>query len=603
MPVNLSALGGAASQFFDNNGVILSGGKIYTYAAGTTTPQATYTSSSGATPHANPIILDSAGRVPGGEIWLTDNLVYKFIIETSTGVLLGTYDNLPGINDINLNADNIEYDPPFTGARTSGYTVEDKLSEYLSVQDFGATLNATTLQAAVNAAATEGKALYLGDENFTVNSTIAIPNSDIVIHGPGAAALTITFTGTGGLFSGPNLSSTTNIDIGGFTAVAGAPNCGVPVYLQYTTSTGIDIRAANIFDVVVDGDSTNYWTGGFNINNARNSIFSDCYVHGPTDNLSKTQYGFLIAGQATDVKLDNCQAVSVGTGVQILENGEGTIISNFVAVDVNIGVSKSHLVGDAEPWLAMSNWHINCRQTGIYLKDVLQTTITNGLLYCQNGSGNFIGVHVDTPAVVNQDIMVDALIDAQLAGGGVSSTTGIKINSGNGISARLKLRSLDVGADIATGVTNSVITLEPNAVTNIVTGAGSYGATNRIFTNLPALGYGIPNRAGPYNADTSATVNKSAESYCFGEDTLGVIKAAGGHRAVSQDANWVNTQVELFARRGDAVVEALILYGNGTPEGVVTAPRGAMFTRSDGGAGTTLYVKESGTGNTGWVAK
>ena len=98
MSVTPSPIGGFAAQFFDNNGVILSGGKIYTYAAGTTTPQITYTSASGTTPHANPIILDSAGRVPGGEIWLTDGLVYKFVIETATSILLGTYDNITGVN-------------------------------------------------------------------------------------------------------------------------------------------------------------------------------------------------------------------------------------------------------------------------------------------------------------------------------------------------------------------------------------------------------------------------------------------------------------------------------------------------------------------------
>lgn len=43
--------------------------------------------------------------------------------------------------------------------------------------------------------------------------------------------------------------------------------------------------------------------------------------------------------------------------------------------------------------------------------------------------------------------------------------------------------------------------------------------------------------------------------------------------------------------------------GTGTPEAAVTAPVGSLFTRTDGGAGTTLYVKESGAGNTGWVAK
>lgn len=41
----------------------------------------------------------------------------------------------------------------------------------------------------------------------------------------------------------------------------------------------------------------------------------------------------------------------------------------------------------------------------------------------------------------------------------------------------------------------------------------------------------------------------------------------------------------------------------GSPEGVVTAPVGSIRTRTDGGANTCLYVKESGTGNTGWVAK
>ena len=46
-----------------------------------------------------------------------------------------------------------------------------------------------------------------------------------------------------------------------------------------------------------------------------------------------------------------------------------------------------------------------------------------------------------------------------------------------------------------------------------------------------------------------------------------------------------------------------IYSGSGSPEGVVTAAIGSLYMRTDGGAGTSLYVKESGTGNTGWVAK
>ena len=96
MTVTLSLFAGAGAQFFDNNGVPLTGGLIYTYAAGTTTPAVTYTSYTGFVSHTNPIVLDSAGRVPsGGEIWLLVGQSYKFILKTSANVLIATYDNIP----------------------------------------------------------------------------------------------------------------------------------------------------------------------------------------------------------------------------------------------------------------------------------------------------------------------------------------------------------------------------------------------------------------------------------------------------------------------------------------------------------------------------
>lgn len=99
MAVNLSPVGGVAAQFFTNTGAVLTGGKIYTYAAGTTTPAVTYTSSQGVTAWTNPIVLDAAGRVSGsGEIWLTDGVNYKFVLKDSNDVLIATYDNITGIN-------------------------------------------------------------------------------------------------------------------------------------------------------------------------------------------------------------------------------------------------------------------------------------------------------------------------------------------------------------------------------------------------------------------------------------------------------------------------------------------------------------------------
>lgn len=96
MAVFLSPVGGVAAQFFTNTGAVLTGGKLYTYAAGTTTPLTSYTTNSGDIARTNPIILDSAGRVPdGGEIWIT-SASYKFVLTDSNDVLIATYDNISG---------------------------------------------------------------------------------------------------------------------------------------------------------------------------------------------------------------------------------------------------------------------------------------------------------------------------------------------------------------------------------------------------------------------------------------------------------------------------------------------------------------------------
>lgn len=99
MAVYLAPIAGVAAQFFDNNGNPLSGGKLYTYQAGTTTPAVTYTTNAGVSLHTNPIVLDSGGRIPnGGEVWLSDNISYKLILKTSDDVTVATWDNIDGIN-------------------------------------------------------------------------------------------------------------------------------------------------------------------------------------------------------------------------------------------------------------------------------------------------------------------------------------------------------------------------------------------------------------------------------------------------------------------------------------------------------------------------
>jgi hypothetical protein len=84
---------GNGQQFFDDNGVPLSGGLIYTYQAGSSTPLVTYTDNSGIIANANPIVLDASGRTPQ-QIWLLTGFSYKFVLQNSDGVLIQTLDNI-----------------------------------------------------------------------------------------------------------------------------------------------------------------------------------------------------------------------------------------------------------------------------------------------------------------------------------------------------------------------------------------------------------------------------------------------------------------------------------------------------------------------------
>lgn len=89
-------------QAFDSNGDPLSSGKLYTYAAGTTTNQATYTTQALNVANANPVVLDSNGRAA---VWLDSSLGnYKMVLKDSADVTIWTTDEIAtvvsGISDI-----------------------------------------------------------------------------------------------------------------------------------------------------------------------------------------------------------------------------------------------------------------------------------------------------------------------------------------------------------------------------------------------------------------------------------------------------------------------------------------------------------------------
>jgi len=322
MAITLSLFAGAGAQFFDDNGIPLAGGKIYTYAAGTTTPLATYTTASNSAFHTNPIILDAAGRIPaGGELWLEVGVGYKFVVKTSAEVLIATYDNIPSAaqppaaND----ADSIMYEQGYTvtagsfvvgkiyrivsvgttnftligatsntiglhfiatGAGTGdgtaelSQTVEAKLRQYVSVKDFGAVGNGivddtAAIQAAVNSVPSLGGQIFFPQGSYLISSTIILPASkNITLLGEGTAHVNNGFYGSqikkAASLNGNALEITTNGSIIEKLMIQGvAGNGGDGILIK---ASRITLRDVGVYAMGNDGIRIGEDTGGINCN-------------------------------------------------------------------------------------------------------------------------------------------------------------------------------------------------------------------------------------------------------------------------------------------------------------------------------------------------
>lgn len=268
MTVNLSPFANPGAQFFDDNGDPLSGGKIFTYAAGTTTPKATFTDFTGATPHANPIILDAAGRPPS-EVWLTYGDAYKFILKDSADTLVGTFDNIDGIPPVNINLVRLY-------GSTSGYIdlVAPAVAGTNTVT-FPAATGTVALTANPTFTGTTAVATLTASENITGSKTVSgrlLSASQTVnisqylyMSGTGQAKLPVGSTAQrAGAFSGTGQISGTTLTIANVTSgslyigatIAGTGvTSGTRITDFLTGSGGIGTYTVSVSQTVVAGTS------------------------------------------------------------------------------------------------------------------------------------------------------------------------------------------------------------------------------------------------------------------------------------------------------------------------------------------------------------
>jgi hypothetical protein len=649
MAVNLSPVGGVAGQFFDNNGDPLVGGKLFTYAAGTTTPQVTYTSATGVTANSNPIILNGGGRVPA-EIWLTDGLQYKFVLYSSTDQLIGSWDNIIGINSNFVNfttaeevqvatagqtvftlttmqyapstnnlvvyvdgvnqieggaysfvetsstvvtfvaglhvgalvkfvsaealstgvvdSSNVIYTPAGSGAVATN--VQAKLRETVSVKDFGAVGDGVTDDtAAINAAMTYAVA----------NNKVVIFDFDATIRVPTDA---------------PTLQDAVD-----HAATAYLTN-SITLLIQtgHQPESGIEVYNGDFSMFTVESEDATV-TLSASFPNTAAFIFGESAVLpflGTLVNMNgRGLAGYYARRNSSGYVLANCGIYGLGTGGSFGNQAPGLFANGGCVL---YAVQSKSYNNPRNVWITRdSNFNgetsdfsgatgdiaiYGSRNCTLHIPDCDITNSAGGALVLRRSRATADATDFSSAGATA--ITLERTSQCSMSSrGGVKPKVNNSANDGISISEGSCFHFLDGE------ITN-------NARDGIAYAQGSIGSV--VSATITGNGrYGLAVRSG-------STIN--ASSCTITGNTPDLFIPQGGYVSLSSVVTGAGTLTKSIAnitevRPGPSGV--IWTSGAGTPEGVVAASRGSIFTRTDGGAGTTLYIKESGTGNTGWAAK
>lgn len=554
--------------------VVLPGAKAYFYLTGTTTLQNTYSDSALTTPNANPVVADASGVF--STIYLDPSIIYKLTLKTSADVLIYTVDP---VNDQVLTSASIGalLYPRSAAEISASVTPTNYAINYEIVERYGAIGNdvandnaafvaAFAVAAVSNPASrnlvkgTPGKLYYIGSSTLTIPDNVILDTTAAAIHTTAATGIKL---GVNSTWQAPQGFLTTSGAAGiavtrtdptasNFCSIIGFPRI-TPTTMGTVGSFGLDITGGYkaVWEINIEGYETNV-------------IGGTSSVTPPT-----TYYN--------EFRSPKIRCTSGVTGMKFLNGCNATVILNPQISGANV-----------------ATYGIHCDQAGSltvlggYVEAFAAANGTRGCRIANSTNISIIGVTFDQ---TNTDVTTSTALEMSGTseqcnfygngfGGGWATSTKIMTKSGAG------LYNFIGGAP-----TNQV------CIIGLATWAGSY--TNG-FTSIGNLTAGAISASSSVAAGYAhnlintadgqgALVQNNSANKTNGRSTLTLNRAGG--------PGWVVNYQDNGSERGG------IVFCTGTPEGQITAPVSTLACRTDGGAATCLYVKETGTGNTGWVAK
>jgi hypothetical protein len=385
-------------QAFAPNGQPLVGGQLFTFAAGTTTPQATFIDSTQTTQNTNPVILNSMGQA---SVWLATNQAYKFVLTDQFGNQISTTDQVQGT----LTA------ATFTQSFIGGIFFPPGDS-----RRYGATGNGVYDDtAAINnwiKAVVQGQlagALYPGTYVISSPIVVNLMGRGFSLLGPSSSAcvfeIASTFAGGTAALQVKGNGGPCQFHLGGFNVTpsgsgAGTATTGLLVGDPTTAALNIfGFQSSTISDLLIDNFDILC-----QITNARLIRFEDCGFWNPS---GSTPTGTLITqgsgtspGFAGDLLFDRCQWVAATAANNTCVNLQSTVgpFNNSTGVGVIAGISFrgcDYFAGDVciNALASDAAWI-----TDIWFVDGCQIDqqTTNCMLWTSNGtSSNVQDIHIE----------------------------------------------------------------------------------------------------------------------------------------------------------------------------------------------------------------
>jgi hypothetical protein len=646
----------------NTRGVLEPGALLDVFQAGTTTRISVFSDSDLSAALSNPVVANSSGVFPS--VYWDNVQAVRVRVREADGTVLGDAD--PYYSD-GLSSTDLSFLQSGTGAqtRTVQGKLRDTVSvkDFGAVGD-GVADDTAEIQAAVNSLGNGGD-VYFPAGTYLISATITLSGANTaLVFAKGAKLIYTSPTLTavdlaaarcevrGGTIEAPAVFDASNAGITYSVVKISAENCSIlNVDMVNVPRVGIWFKEGGngivsgcridggTSDTFFNGTNTVHFgilidppgTGSQGVYVINGNIIKRCVQGAGSGNTGSSSFeqGVTVSGNVFELCWNH------GWYSSGLANGSTISANSFVGCQIPVAVTGNDhvIVGNSLTVQTTGTGIITDNEvTGISLRDPVRCVVTGNVIKGEGVEGGVVIAFDDNVEVPGANKVTDNICSnntIQITNSSVAGVVAIRfignstvvsnnIISNNTISVPVRDNDAIISLQGAAGSKNNNISDNVVCMTRVQTST-FVQAVNLAYTKIENNSFelaadaaalrvliGISLVSCSYTAVNNnffictASWGANVNYRVLQEFTAATLNSAANNRVHFDTTKLADSALFLALNTGPFLLDHA---GAGTPEGAVIAGIGSIWRRTDGGAGTSFYVKESGTSNTGWVGK